>query len=115
MRAALYTRVSTKDKGQETANQLRQLREFCASQAWTIVQEYEDHDSGSKADRVQFKAMMASRRSGKSVRTPSTSEQPAAWFSGSTCPLGPQVTEPASPADKKQHFRLQFIHLCISF
>jgi DNA invertase Pin-like site-specific DNA recombinase len=33
MRAALYTRVSTKDKGQETANQLRQLREFCASQA----------------------------------------------------------------------------------
>ncbi len=59
MRAALYTRVSTKDKGQETANQVRQLREFCAAQGWTIVQEYEDHESGGKADRLQFRAMMA--------------------------------------------------------
>ena len=58
-RAALYSRVSTKDKGQETENQLRQLREFCAAQGWTIVQEYEDHESGSKSDRTQFKAMMA--------------------------------------------------------
>src|SRR6266852_4102955 len=59
MRTALYTRVSTRDKGQETANQVSQLREFCAAQGWTIVQEYEDHESGGKADRLQFKAMMA--------------------------------------------------------
>ena len=59
MRAAVYTRVSTRDKGQETENQLRQLREFCASQGWTIVQGYEDYESGGKADRAQFKAMMA--------------------------------------------------------
>jgi DNA invertase Pin-like site-specific DNA recombinase len=59
MRAALYTRVSTRDKGPETANQLRELREFCATQDWTIIQEYEDHESGGKADRAQFKAMMA--------------------------------------------------------
>lgn len=58
MRAALYTRVSTKDKGQETANQTRQLREFCAAQDWIIVNEYEDHDSGSKADRAQFQKLM---------------------------------------------------------
>ena len=58
MKAALYTRVSSKDKGQETANQLRQLREFCASQGWVIVHEYKDRESGSKADRPQFKAMM---------------------------------------------------------
>ena len=59
IRAALYTRVSTKDKGQETANQANQLREFCNTQGWMIVCEYEDHDSGSKADRAQFQAMMA--------------------------------------------------------
>ena len=59
MRAALYTRVSTRDKGQETANQLHQLREFCAAQGWEIAREYEDHDSGGKADRPQFRAMMA--------------------------------------------------------
>ena len=58
MRAALYTRVSTRDKGQETANQLQQLRQFCSAQDWTIVREYEDHESGGKADRTQFKAMM---------------------------------------------------------
>ena len=59
MRAALYTRVSTRDKRQETENQLKQLREFCATQGWSIVYEYEDHESGGKADRAQFKAMMA--------------------------------------------------------
>lgn len=59
MRAALYTRVSTKDKGQEAASQLTQLRELCQAQIWTIVAEYEDHDSGSKPDRTQFKAMLA--------------------------------------------------------
>ena len=59
MRVALYTRVSTRDKGQETENQLRQLREFCAAQGWPIVAEYEDYESGGKADRAQFRAMMA--------------------------------------------------------
>lgn len=59
MRIALYSRVSSKDKRQETANQTSQLREFCAAQNWSIVMEYEDHDSGGKSDRSQFKAMMA--------------------------------------------------------
>jgi DNA invertase Pin-like site-specific DNA recombinase len=59
IRAALYTRVSTKDKGQETANQVNQLREFCKIQGWMIVREYEDHDSGSKADRTRFQGMMS--------------------------------------------------------
>ena len=59
IRAALYTRVSTKDKGQETANQANQLREFCSTQRWMIVCEYEDHDSGGKADRAQFQVMIA--------------------------------------------------------
>jgi DNA invertase Pin-like site-specific DNA recombinase len=59
MRAALYTRVSTKDKGQETANQARQLRDFCGAQGWTIVGEDEDHESGGRADRAQFQATLA--------------------------------------------------------
>lgn len=59
MRVAIYTRVSTKDRGQDTANQLDQLREFCRVQNWTIVSEFEDHDSGGKADRIQFQVMLA--------------------------------------------------------
>lgn len=58
MRAALYTRVSTKDKGQETANQLLQLRECCGVQHWPIVQEYEDNESGMKSDRAGFQRML---------------------------------------------------------
>jgi DNA invertase Pin-like site-specific DNA recombinase len=63
-RIVLYARVSTKDKGQDTRNQLAQLREFCASQHWTITQEYVDQASGKTDDRPQFKKLMeaASRR-----------------------------------------------------
>jgi DNA invertase Pin-like site-specific DNA recombinase len=60
-RIVLYARVSTKDRGQDTENQLSQLREFCGKQDWTIVQEYVDHVSGKTADkRPQFQAMLAS-------------------------------------------------------
>jgi DNA invertase Pin-like site-specific DNA recombinase len=56
----LYARVSTKDKGQDTENQLTQLREFCAKQGWTITREYIDHASGKTAHkRNQFQAMLA--------------------------------------------------------
>lgn len=58
MRAALYTRVSTQHKGQETTNQLLQLRQCCQAQNWSIVREYEDHDSGGKADRSAFQEML---------------------------------------------------------
>jgi DNA invertase Pin-like site-specific DNA recombinase len=56
----LYARVSTKDKGQDTENQLAQLREFCRKQDWTITREYVDHVSGKTAEkRPQFQAMLA--------------------------------------------------------
>jgi DNA invertase Pin-like site-specific DNA recombinase len=58
LKVALYTRVSTRDK-QDTKNQLRQLREFCAKQHWTIVHEYEDRVSGKRADRDEFQKMFA--------------------------------------------------------
>ena len=61
---AIYARVSTRDKGQDTENQLRQLREFCAKQDWRIAAEYVDHTSGKHSDREQFQKMFsaASRR-----------------------------------------------------
>ena len=58
MRAALYARVSTQHKGQETANQLLQLRECCRAQNWSVLQEYEDHESGGKSERTAFQQML---------------------------------------------------------
>jgi DNA invertase Pin-like site-specific DNA recombinase len=58
MRAALYARVSTQHKGQETANQLLQLRECCQAQHWSVLQEYEDHESGGKSERTAFQQML---------------------------------------------------------
>jgi DNA invertase Pin-like site-specific DNA recombinase len=64
MKIAIYARVSTKDGRQDTENQLRQLRQFAASQHWEIVNEYTDRASGKRGDRVQFQKMFeaASRR-----------------------------------------------------
>jgi DNA invertase Pin-like site-specific DNA recombinase len=57
MKIALYARVSTRDKGQDTENQLTELRTFAARNSWTIVREYVDHESGGRADRIQFQQM----------------------------------------------------------
>lgn len=56
---AIYSRVSTRDKGQDVENQLRQLREFCAKQRYDIVREYVDHASGKRSDRDAFREMFA--------------------------------------------------------
>jgi DNA invertase Pin-like site-specific DNA recombinase len=63
MKVAIYIRVSSRDS-QDPKNQLRQLREFCAAQSWTIVREYEDRLSGKHSDRDEFQQMFdaASRR-----------------------------------------------------
>ncbi|MGD0957462.1 MAG: recombinase family protein [Candidatus Acidiferrales bacterium] len=57
MEVALYVRVST--GRQEAKNQLSQLRQFAKKQGWKIVREYSDTDSGSKADRKEFKRLFA--------------------------------------------------------
>jgi DNA invertase Pin-like site-specific DNA recombinase len=63
IRAAIYARVSTKDKGQDTENQLAQLRRYAESQNWTVT-EYIDHETGRHANRAQFRSLFeaASRR-----------------------------------------------------
>jgi len=66
LRCVLYARVSTKkERGlQNPETQLRQLRDFAATQNWEVTAEYIDHESGSKADRPEFHRMMlaASKR-----------------------------------------------------
>lgn len=61
--AALYGRVSTKDK-QDVDNQLIQLRDFAQKQGWSIFAEYVDRASGKRSDRDQFQQMFiaASKR-----------------------------------------------------
>jgi DNA invertase Pin-like site-specific DNA recombinase len=67
MRIALYARVSTKDKGQDHENQLRELREFVSRKAgdgWVLAQEYVDRASGKSSDRPAFRRLFdaASRK-----------------------------------------------------
>jgi DNA invertase Pin-like site-specific DNA recombinase len=57
MRAAIYAIVSTDE--QEVENQRRQLHQLCETQGWQVVCEYRDNESGSRADRIQFRQMLA--------------------------------------------------------
>jgi len=43
MKIAIYSRVSTTGKGQDTEVQARELREFAARRGWEIVHEYADN------------------------------------------------------------------------
>jgi DNA invertase Pin-like site-specific DNA recombinase len=45
--SALYARVSTKDKGQSTENQLPELRRFAQAYGYAVYKEYVEHESGS--------------------------------------------------------------------
>ena len=47
MRAAIYLRVSTDDKGQTVENQRQPLRVFCTAQGWTEAVEYADEASAT--------------------------------------------------------------------
>src|SRR5579862_8875092 len=60
IRIAIYARVSTSDKGQDTENQLRELRQFVsnkASEGWTLAREYVDRASGKSANRSEFQRL----------------------------------------------------------
>ena len=46
MKIGVYCRVSTRDRGQETANQRLQLEKFARKQGWKVVKVYEDRVSG---------------------------------------------------------------------
>jgi DNA invertase Pin-like site-specific DNA recombinase len=60
MRAFLYARVSTSDKGQDTENQLPEMRRCVESREWKLRREYVDNVSaGGKKIREQFDEMLA--------------------------------------------------------
>ena len=65
MKVAMDARVSTRDKGQETENQLRQLREFATQQGWQVYRTYVDHETGSTDTRAEFQAMFHDASQGK--------------------------------------------------
>ena len=60
LRIAIYARVSTADKGQDTENQLRELREFVtnkSAEGWSVAGEYVDQASGKNANRPAFQRL----------------------------------------------------------
>lgn len=66
MRAALYARVSTKDKGQDWENQAAQIRTWATQNGHEIIAEYSDTVSGSgKVRRPQFEQMLEDAKSRK--------------------------------------------------
>lgn len=62
--AALYARVSTRDKDQDPETQLLQLREWAARQQLEAI-EYVDHASGGDLNRPGWQSMMAAVRKGR--------------------------------------------------
>ncbi len=66
MKVAIYCRVSTRDRGQDTANQRLQLESFARKQGWKVQKVYEDRVSGKRGEREReaFKQMFeaAARR-----------------------------------------------------
>jgi DNA invertase Pin-like site-specific DNA recombinase len=60
MKIALYARVSTKDKGQDHENQLRELRAFVARKSadgWVLGEEYVDRTSAKTSNRPAFRKL----------------------------------------------------------
>ena len=55
--AAIYARVSTRDKGQTNENQLLELRAFAERLGYPVYQEYCDQESGGTAERPQFQQL----------------------------------------------------------
>lgn len=62
MRAAIYARVSTADKGQDPDLQLQPLRQYCAARSWEIAGEYVDHMTGAKDRRPELDRLMEASR-----------------------------------------------------
>ena len=57
MKTAIYVRVSTNNKGQDTDNQLMILRQYCTDMNYQVYDEYVDEVSGGTSDRPSFKRM----------------------------------------------------------
>ena len=65
MRAAIYGRVSTTNRGQDAENQLTVLRDYCVRQDYELASEYVDEMTGSRSDRNRFLQMFEDARQRK--------------------------------------------------
>ena len=66
IRAALYARVSTLDRGQDPELQLAELRQVAVQRGWTIAGEYVDHGvSGAETSRPSLDRLLADCHAGK--------------------------------------------------
>ena len=65
LRAALYARVSTVDKGQDPDLQLTPIKAYCKQRGWRIVNQYVDFVSGTKSRRPKLDKLLDDANHGK--------------------------------------------------
>src|SRR3954471_12556123 len=62
LRAGLYARVSTEDRGQDPETQLRPLREYADRRGFIVVGEFVDHASGTTESRPSYQRLLEAVR-----------------------------------------------------
>src|SRR4051812_8836256 len=62
LRAGLYARVSTEDRGQDPETQLRPLREYARRRGFSVVGEFVDHASGTTEVRPRYQRLLEAAR-----------------------------------------------------
>jgi DNA invertase Pin-like site-specific DNA recombinase len=62
LRAAIYARVSTDDRGQDPETQLRQLRQYAKHRGFAVVEEFVDNGSGRDDTRPQYQKLFGAVR-----------------------------------------------------
>src|SRR4051812_22930347 len=62
LRAGLYARVSTEDRGQDPETQLRPLREYAERRGFAVVGEFVDHASGTTESRPRYQQLLEAAR-----------------------------------------------------
>ena len=62
LRAGLYARVSTEDRGQDPETQLRPLREYAKRRGFRVVGEYVDKASGTTESRPNYQRLFEAAR-----------------------------------------------------
>jgi DNA invertase Pin-like site-specific DNA recombinase len=62
LRAGLYARVSTEDRGQDPETQLRPLREYAERRGFAVVGEFVDHASGTTESRPNYQRLLEAAR-----------------------------------------------------
>src|SRR3954452_25256409 len=62
LRAGLYARVSTEDRGQDPETQLRPLREYAERRGFGVVGEFVDKASGTTEARPRYQQLLEAAR-----------------------------------------------------